>query len=55
MPNGEWLGKVWMPLNEFGVMLRSANTLNRLWPHRRERELARRADRPSASVNHLAE
>src|SRR5688572_27891875 len=29
MPNGEWLGNVWMPLNELTVVLRPGNTLNR--------------------------
>src|SRR5262245_6323097 len=29
MPNGEWLGNVWMPLNELTVVLRSGKTSNR--------------------------
>ena len=32
IPNGEWLGNVWMPLNEFTVVLRVGNTSNRFWP-----------------------
>ena len=31
MPNGEWLGNVWMPLKELTVELRSGKTLNRFW------------------------
>ena len=29
IPNGEWLGNVWIPLNELTVVFRSGNTLNR--------------------------
>jgi hypothetical protein len=30
IPNGDWLGNVWMPLNELTVLLRSGKTSNRL-------------------------
>ena len=32
IPNGDCLGKVWIPLNELTVLLRSGITLNKFCP-----------------------